>query len=300
MQGISFSINEGEIVGFIGPNGAGKSTTIKCLSGILVPTSGLIQVNGINPFKNRNKNAKQIGVVFGQKTSLWWDVPVIESFKLLRDIYAVPDEKFRKNLSLFDDILEISSFQSTPVRQLSLGQRMRVDLAAALLHDPKILYLDEPTIGLDVAVKEKLRYFIKQINEYKKTTVLLTTHDMDDVEKMSDRLIIIDKGAIIHEGSISNTISKFSPDTILNVEFSQYMERKISLNSPCTEIQENGNNCIIKFDREKVSGAKLIAELVAKYEVKDISIKEPDIEEIVREIYNRSKNSLSAVSGEII
>src|SRR3990172_12325018 len=184
---ISFRIDEGELVGYIGPNGAGKSTSIKMLSGILVPTSGRITVNGLVPHKDRKADAQQIGAVFGQKTQLWWDVPVIESLKLLRDIYKIPEARFKHNLSLFNDLLDLHEFQNTPVRQLSLGQRMRADMAAALLHNPRILFLDEPMIGVDVVAKDRLRQFIKEIHRDQRVTVLFTTHDLVDIEKLCSR-----------------------------------------------------------------------------------------------------------------
>ncbi|MBM3212919.1 ATP-binding cassette domain-containing protein, partial [Candidatus Poribacteria bacterium] len=200
VDSISFSVDEGQIVGYVGPNGAGKSTTIKMLTGILVPTSGDIKVAGLVPFKNRKENAQQIGVVFGQRTQLWWDLPVIESFQLLRRIYRVSQDKFKKNMDLFHDLLTLGEFINTPVRKLSLGQRMRCDLAAALLHEPPIIYLDEPTIGLDIVAKQRVREFLININQERKTTIILTTHDLSDVEKLCSQMMIIDHGKIIYNG----------------------------------------------------------------------------------------------------
>ena len=202
VDNISFNIDEGEIVGYIGPNGAGKSTTIKILVGILTPTFGQVEVKGIIPYNNRQENARNIGVVFGQRTQLWWDIPVSETLDLLRHMYKVPLDVYKKNLELFTDILGIDKFIHTPVRQLSLGQRMRADICAALLHNPPIVYLDEPTIGLDVVVKENIRTFIKEINRQRKTTVLLTTHDVSDIEKLCSRVMVIDKGQIMYDGSL--------------------------------------------------------------------------------------------------
>lgn len=194
---ISFSINEGEIVGYIGGNGAGKSTTIKMLAGILVPTSGKCFVKGIEPYKNRQKNAQNIGVVFGQRTQLWWDLPLIESFTVLKGIYQVSNDDYEKRMEFINDVLEIEEFENNPVRTLSLGQRMRADVAAAFIHNPKVLYLDEPTIGLDVVVKDKMRKAIRELNRNFKTTIILTTHDMVDIEELCNHIIIIDNGKII-------------------------------------------------------------------------------------------------------
>lgn len=202
VDGIDFTINDGEIVGYIGRNGAGKSTTIKMLSGILVPTAGEIKINGLTPHKDRNEHLRGIGVMFGQKTSLWWDVPVIDSLNILKKMYRVDDEKFKKNLEMFADLLDLGSFLEQPVRQLSLGQRVRADLAAALMHDPKTLFLDEPTIGIDVVTKERLREFITEINRERGVTVLLTTHDVIDMEKLVRRVIVINAGKIIYDGNI--------------------------------------------------------------------------------------------------
>ena len=198
---ISFRIDEGELVGYIGPNGAGKSTSIKMLCGILVPTSGHIEVNGLVPHKERMKNTRQIGAVFGQKTQLWWDVPVIESLRLFRDIYKVSEAQYKHNLDMFNDLLDLHEFQNTPVRQLSLGQRLRADMAAALLHNPRLLFLDEPMIGVDVVAKERLRNFIQEINRDQKVTILLTTHDMEEAEILCDRISFIAGGRIVAVGT---------------------------------------------------------------------------------------------------
>src|SRR5512134_498321 len=218
---ISFNIEEGELVGYIGPNGAGKSTSIKMLCGILVPTSGEIEVNGLVPHKQRMGNTRQIGAVFGQKTQLWWDVPVVESLRLFRDIYKVPEAQFKHNLELFNELLDLHEFQNTPVRQLSLGQRLRADLAAALLHNPRLLFLDEPMIGVDVVVKERMRTFIKEINRDQKVTILLTTHDMTDIEKVCSRIMIIDHGHIVYDGNIEKMRAQYGTERTLVVEFEE-------------------------------------------------------------------------------
>jgi ABC-2 type transport system ATP-binding protein len=280
---ISFHIQEGEIVGYIGPNGAGKSTSIKMLTGILVPTSGHIEVNGIVPYKDRKANARQIGVVFGQKTQLWWDVPVIESLRLLRDIYKVPEADFKRNLDMFSDLLELNEFQNTPVRQLSLGQRMRADLAAALLHNPKILFLDEPTIGIDIVAKERLRAFIREINREQKVTVMLTTHDMGDIEKLCSRMIIIDDGQAIYDGSVEQIRSQYGTSRTLIIEF----ENEISdFDVPHAElIKSEGNKKWFRFNRFTTSPSTLITHIGSRFPIIDLTVKEPEIEEMVRTIY---------------
>lgn len=215
---ISFEINDGEIVGYIGANGAGKSTTIKMMTGILTPSSGRIIVDGVIPYENREKNAKNIGVVFGQKTQLWWDLPVSETFPLLKDIYGVSDEDYEERMNYFKEILGLDEFFLSPVRTLSLGQRMRADLAAALIHNPKIIYLDEPTIGLDVVVKESVRKAIKNINEKYGTTIILTTHDLNDIEELCNRIIIIDKGKKIYDGELEGVKEQFGYLTTIEIQ----------------------------------------------------------------------------------
>ena len=293
VDGVSFAVEAGEIVGYVGPNGAGKSTTIKCLTGILVPSGGQVSVGGLDPWIHRVKNARQIGVVFGQKTALWWDVPVIETFRLLRDIYEVPDDRFRKNLALFDDILGIGEFQTMPVRQLSLGQRMRADLAAALLHNPKILFLDEPTIGLDVLAKERLRTFIREINRTDQITVLLTTHDMGDIEMLCHRIMIIDRGKVIHQGSISETIHHFAPESTAVVDLAQIPDGPVRVEGGVV-VQVDGLRHWIRFRRDRITAADLVDRLMRKYPIRDFTLQEPSIEEIVRGIYDRPCEQVTA------
>ena len=264
---ISFSIKKGEIVGFIGPNGAGKSTTIKMLSGILYPDEGEIKINGFIPYKQRKQYVKNIGVVFGQKSQLNWDLPLIESFELMKYIYKIPERVYEENLSKFTELLEMKDFIHQPVRQLSLGQRMRGDIVAALLHSPKIVFFDEPTIGLDVVAKEKIRDFVKYMNETEQTTIIFTTHDMQDIEKVCDRLIIIDTGKKIYDGSIAEIKSKYT-------------------NSKTIEIWlENGKKEVKTFDVNQTPMNEVMEELFSKYHIKDISICEPEIDGIVRDIY---------------
>ncbi|MBL0388812.1 ATP-binding cassette domain-containing protein [Tumebacillus sp. ITR2] len=283
---ISFQVEEGELLGYIGPNGAGKSTSIKMLTGILVPTSGDVKIAGLTPWKDRRQHTQNIGVVFGQKTQLWWDIPVIESFRVLKTIYKIPDDLYTKNLNQFRDLLELDQFENTPVRQLSLGQRMRADLAAALLHDPKILFLDEPTIGVDVLAKERLRTFIKEINRTRGVTVLLTTHDMQDIEKLCHRMAIIDDGNILYDGSIDALKSKFGNERTLVIELDDAPYR---LNLPGTRVlREEGPRVWLAFNRDQFSASDIMMRVAEHHTIRDLTVEEPEIESIVREIYEGS------------
>ena len=286
VNNICFTINEGDIVGYIGQNGAGKSTTIKMLSGILVPTTGSIQVNGINPFEERKKHLYQIGTVFGQKTSLWWDVPVIDSFNILKEMYRVDDHSFQENLNMFVDILDMSSFLQQPVRQLSLGQRMRADLAAAMIHSPQILFLDEPTIGLDVIAKQKLRDFIVEINRTKGVTIMLTTHDMVEMEKLATKIIVIDEGHIVFDGSIQELRNRYGYRRTVCLEFSN---KPPEFRMAGTDVQYKDNNVIeVTFDPNLYSVGDIITEVHKKdVAIKDITIQETDIDHVVSNIYTQ-------------
>ena len=280
---VNFSLERGELVGYIGANGAGKSTTIKMLTGILVPTSGYIDVMGLTPYRHRKENTRRIGVVFGQRTQLWWDLPVIDSFELLKHIYEIPQNLYKQNLEFFSELLKLQPFLSTPVRRLSLGQRMRCDLTAALLHNPEILYLDEPTIGLDVVAKEHVRQFLKQVNAERQVTVILTTHDLNDVEKVCQRLIIIDSGKIIYDGGIDALKERYGKTRILIVDLAQaYSDIQLE---GVDLTRRDGNRIWLAFDRDTISAAEVIAQLTARYEIQDLTISEPEIEEIVRRIY---------------
>ncbi|MEK3857416.1 ABC transporter ATP-binding protein [Cytobacillus sp. FSL H8-0458] len=290
VKDISFSINEGEMVGYIGPNGAGKSTTIKMLTGILVPTSGSVKVNGIIPYENRQENAKNIGVVFGQRTQLWWDLPTIESFELLKEIYQVPDKRYKENMDTFTEILGLDEFLNTPVRQLSLGQRMRADIAASLLHDPPILFLDEPTIGLDVVAKEKMRTFIKEINKERSITVILTTHDMEDIEKLCERMILIDHGQKVYDGEIAVVKERFGKMRTLIVDLE---ESSHSLKLKGGEVfKEEASRFWIRFNRDDVSASGLIAQITETHNIKDLTVEEPAIESIISRIYQEGYQDL--------
>lgn len=280
---ISFSIERGEIVGYIGPNGAGKSTTVKMMSGILRPTSGEILVNGISPVKDRKAVVKHLGVVFGQRTQLYWDLRLGESFELLKRIYDVPDEVFDENMAMMDEILDLKSIVDTPVRQLSLGQRMRGDLAAAMLHSPDVLFLDEPTIGLDVDAKHAIRRFIKQINETRKTTIILTTHDLGDIQELCKRIIIINKGGVIEDGSLDELIDRIAPYRQLVIDF--YTEQHIE--HPNAEIvSSEGARTVYRFMKNEISAAALIEYIGSKAKIKDIRLEEASIDDIIRAAYN--------------
>ncbi len=283
VDGISFEIEPGELVGYIGPNGAGKSTTIKMLTGLLVPTGGELQVNGRVPWKERQTHVRNLGAVFGQRTTLWWDLPVIESLDLLQHIYRIPADRFRRNLSEFRDLLELDPFLDTPVRSLSLGQRMRADLCAALLHDPVLLFLDEPTIGLDVVAKERIRQFILHINRQRGTTVLLTTHDLSDVEKLCERVMIIDQGRLLFDGKLDNLRERFGGTRELIVYFAQEYESVAVEGAQI--VGRDGTRVTYRFERGTITASELIGWLSARYRIRDLQVREPEIEEIVRRIY---------------
>jgi ABC-2 type transport system ATP-binding protein len=286
VDGISFSINKGEIVGYIGPNGAGKSTTIKMLIGILVPTGGNIDVNGIMPFKHREVNAKRIGVVFGQRTQLWWDIPLSETLSLMRYVYDVPEKQYQENLEIFSDILGIDKFIHTPVRQLSLGQRMRADISVALLHNPDILYLDEPTIGLDVVVKERIREFILEMNKTRNTTVILATHDMSDIERLSSRVMVINSGKLVYDGHLDTLKRQYGSEEMIVAELLNKIEDTSELTGMgVDEIKYQDNKITIKYDSLKINSSTVLRWLIDKAETKDISIKVTPIEDVIRRMY---------------
>lgn len=292
VDNISFEIDDGEIVGYIGSNGAGKSTTIKIMTGILTPTSGSVVVNGVIPYENREKNAMDVGVVFGQRTQLWWDLPLSETFSLLKDIYNVSDKDYEERMKFLNEILELEPFMLNPVRTLSLGQRMRADLAAALIHNPKIIYLDEPTIGLDVVVKENVRRAIKEINENYGTTIILTTHDLNDIEELCNRIIIIDNGIKIYDGSLSEIKEKYGYMTTIIIQVKQGdCPKEMTINSEFNLSEEELNSTLeegkftIKFNKNKVSSSEVMSYVMREFNVVDFSIKETSIEDIIKKIY---------------
>ncbi len=319
---ISFTIKKGEIVGYIGSNGAGKSTTIKMMTGILNPTTGECLVDGIDPSKNRKENAQNIGVVFGQRTQLWWDLPLSESFTILKEIYDVSDSDYNERMKFLNRVLELDAFFDKPVRTLSLGQRMRADLGAALLHNPKVLYLDEPTIGLDLVVKDNIRQAIKEINEKYQTTVILTTHDIGDIEELCNRIIIIDEGKKIYDGSLEDlkdtygkrrkvTMEVRKPEVLQGLSLAKELSRRNENFRAERKDRENAfasvkeeNRCIITeedyeavlevesktytvtFDKHKMQVPQILSVVMELTEVTDIKLQETELAEIVKEIYN--------------
>ncbi len=286
VDNVSFKISKGEIVGYLGPNGAGKSTTIKMLTGLLVPTSGQLEVNGFIPWKSRQKYVSSIGAVFGQRSTLWWDLPVIESLELLQHIYKISLSDFKQNLEHFKTILGLDEFLNTPARALSLGQRMRADLCAALLHNPALLFLDEPTIGLDVVAKERIREFILHINATRETTVVLTTHDLADVQKLCKRTIIIDHGKLLFDGALETLQTRFGGMRQLVVDFTEVYQN-LEING-ANIVSSDGNRVIYAFAREALSASELIRRLSEKFSIQDISVLEPDIEATIRLIYEQN------------
>ena len=283
VAGISFTVGAGEMVGYIGPNGAGKSTTIKMLTGILVPSGGRIRVAGLDPSRRRVELARRIGVVFGQRTQLWWDLPLRDSFDLLRYVYRVPARRHAENLAGFVDLLDLGPFLDTPVRQLSLGQRMRGDLTAALLHDPEIVYLDEPTIGLDVVSKAHVRDFLTRVNAERGTTVLLTTHDLSDIERLCRRVMIIDHGRLLYDGGLEAVRARLGGERTLVVDLEEPAAPLVVAGA--TVVRTDGPRQWLRFHRGEISAAELVGRVMATSRVVDLAIEEPDIEEVVRRLY---------------
>ncbi len=294
---ISFSIEPGEIVGYIGPNGAGKSTTIKMLTGILKPTSGHLILDGIVPYENRQKNVRNMGVIFGQRTQLWWDLPVVESFKILKDIYGIDNKTYDAQLNLFQELVDLRSLYSTPVRKLSLGQRMLCDLAAAFLHNPKVILLDEPTIGLDISVKSKIRTVIRELNDTHRTTIILTTHDLGDVEALCRRLLIIDKGKIIYDGEVNRVTELFGAYRTLKVQIFQYGDGTIDLIKARLAEKFGKSGAIVVENTEpgwtdvtvnqsSVPLLDVLSFLMGALPVKDVRIVEVSMVSVVQKIYD--------------
>ncbi len=282
VDGISFEVARGEMVGYIGPNGAGKSTTIKMLTGILVPSGGTLRVAGIDPSRERTRLARRIGVVFGQRTTLWWDLPLRDSYELVRRMYRVPPDRFRENLARCVELLDLAGLLEVPVRQLSLGQRMRGDIGAALLHDPEVLYLDEPTIGLDVVSKAKVRGFLREINTERGTTVLLTTHDLTDIEQLCRRVMVIDHGRLVHDGDLAGLHAVGEGERTLVVDFERELP-PVRMDGVRT-VRTEGPRQWLAFPAA-ASAAPLVAELAARYPLVDLSVREPDIEDVIARMY---------------
>jgi ABC-2 type transport system ATP-binding protein len=286
VDGIDLSVERGSMVGYIGPNGAGKSTTIKMLTGILVPTSGTVRVDGLDPSRQRRAVARRIGVVFGQRSQLWWDLPLADSFDLLRHVYGVPADRHARRRASLVDVLDLGALLATPVRQLSLGQRMRGELAAALLHEPPIVFLDEPTIGLDVISKAAVRSFLAEINREDGTTVVLTTHDLTDVEQLCRRLLVIDHGRVIEDATVDDIKARYGTERTLVVD----------LVEPCPPLVLDGVEVVavdgprqwLRFRRDDLTAAGVVAAVTARVPVRDLTVEEPPIDDIIRRIYESS------------
>ena len=294
VDGISFEVPKGEILGFIGPNGAGKSTVIKMLTGILMPTSGKCVINGQIPQKNRKDYVREIGVVFGQRTQLWWDLALRETYAVLKEIYEVPDDRYKKRMDFLNEMLELEDFITSPVRTLSLGQRMRADIAASLLHSPKVLFLDEPTIGLDVVVKENIRSAIKKINEEEGTTVILTTHDLADIELLCERIVMIDKGKKVFDGGLSELKHRFGNVRTFAFELADASEfdrldyrTEYRLSENDISVERDKTSVSVKFNADKIPVDRIIAYTLGTVHIKDMQMKDVEIEEIVKRLYSR-------------
>ena len=283
VDGVDLRVEAGEMVGYIGPNGAGKSTTVKLLTGILVPSAGTVRVAGLDPSRQRVALARRIGVVFGQRTQLWWDLPLRDSFDLLRHVYDVPAARHRSTLAALVDLLDLSPFLDTPVRQLSLGQRMRGDLTAALLHEPELVYLDEPTIGLDVVSKSRVREFLAAMNAERGVTVMLTTHDLADVERLCRRIVVIDHGRIVHDGSVAALVDHHGAERTLVVDLE---EPRPPLEVPLARVvRVDGPRQWLRFRRSDTTAAELAAAVGTQARLVDLSVEEPDIEDVVSRLY---------------
>ena len=289
---INFSVKKGEMLGYIGENGAGKSTTIKMLTGILTPTSGEIIVNGMNPHQERERFVQTIGVVFGQRSQLWWDIAVQESFRLLKKVYKVSDEQYDQHMNHVIKTLDIEPLLDKPVRKLSLGQRMRCELAAALIHNPPLLFLDEPTIGLDVLVKLKIREFLKEINEKYNTTILLTTHDLSDIEALCERVVMLDEGKVIYDGALRELKEKWGDRKELQFQFLEAVDipavKKVTSGLPVVwEIDDKEQTFTATVEDRDELISQVIAQIVAAFKIKDVKINETSTEEIIRNIYEK-------------
>lgn len=284
---ISFEISEGELVGFIGPNGAGKTTTLKCLSGLLYPTSGTVEVLGYTPFQRKNQFLKQIALVMGQKNQLWWDLPAMESFLLNKEIYEISDAEFGKTIDELSELLDVKDVLQVQVRKLSLGQRMKCELIAALIHSPKVLFLDEPTIGLDVVMQQKLREFIKEYNKQYKSTILLTSHYMEDVKELCERVIIIDHGKFLYDGKLEDIVKKYATEKFLSVVFDSKVE-KSKLEKLGKIVEYDFPKVVLSIPREKAK--HVAAKLLEDFPVDDLNVEEPKIEDIIRDVFTKASS----------
>ncbi|MFR9673826.1 ATP-binding cassette domain-containing protein [Streptomyces sp. TR06-5] len=283
VDGLSFRVPYGEMVGFIGPNGAGKSTTVKMLTGILTPSGGRLEVVGVDPSRQRARLARRIGVVFGQRTTLWWDLPLRDSYALIRRLYRIPPERYRSNLERCVELLGLGPLLDVPVRQLSLGQRMRGDVAAALLHDPQVLYLDEPTIGLDVVSKAQVRRFLRELNAERGTTVLLTTHDLTDIEQLCERVMVIDHGRLVYDGALAQLLQVGESERTLVVDLAEELPPICGVPGART-VRTQGPRQWLAFPAS-ASAAPVVARIAEDYPLVDLSVREPDIEEVIAAMY---------------
>lgn len=285
VRDISFDVRQGEFVGYIGPNGAGKSTTIKMLTGILHPTAGEVMLGGMNPHEERRKTVRKLGVVFGQRSQLWWDLPVKDSYDILAEMYGVSSDDKRKRLSQFAELLDLESFWATPVRKLSLGQRMRADLAASMLHDPELLFLDEPTIGLDVNAKRNIRQFLRTLNEEFGKTILLTTHDMDDIEQLCNRVMVINHGQLTYDGTIASLRDTIGLPTLIRVAFRGRVQLPDALPSAIQVTSMDNQVLTALVNRKEWRTTDILKELEQWGEIDDIEMKEPDFEDVIHKVY---------------
>ncbi|HEV3496869.1 MAG TPA: ATP-binding cassette domain-containing protein [Actinomycetes bacterium] len=287
VAGIDFAVRAGEFVGYAGPNGAGKSTTVKMMSGILLPTGGRVEVCGLVPWRERRRLARRMGVVFGQRTQLWWDLPLAESFELVGHLYRIPAAERARRLARLEEVLALGPLLGVPVRSLSLGQRMRAELAAAVLPSPEVLFLDEPTIGLDVEAKVAVRDFLRELNAEEGTTVILTTHDLDDITRLCNRLIVIDHGRLVFDGTIDQLHAAYGSTRMLLVDLADPAATLVP--GPgwagAQVVRAEGHRRWIRFARDQISAADLVALVLAEHQVLDLSIMEPDIEDVIRRIY---------------
>ncbi|HEY3562187.1 MAG TPA: ATP-binding cassette domain-containing protein [Kribbella sp.] len=295
VNGVNFEVEPGELVGYLGPNGAGKSTTIKMLTGILTPTSGVCRVAGLEPSRDRARNARNIGVVFGQRTQLWYDLPLRDSFEVLADLYNLDRTTYRKQVGLFTELLDLSEFLDTPVRSLSLGQRMRGDLVAAMLHEPSILFLDEPTVGLDVVAKARLTEFIAETNRTAGTTVVLTTHDMEDVERLCQRIIVIDSGTVLYDGDLARLKERFMPYRFLVLTLAERSIRQVTDIPFATEVETSAagtalpypdRTVVLRFDPREITTPELVARASQVYQVDELSIVDPRLTDVIAQLYD--------------
>lgn len=289
VKDLSFEVPKGQILGFIGANGAGKSTTIKMLTGILKPTSGFCRINGKIPQENRQDYVQDIGVVFGQRTQLWWDLALQETYSVLKEIYDVPDAVFQKRMDFLNDVLDLKEFIKDPVRTLSLGQRMRADIAASLLHNPKVLFLDEPTIGLDVSVKDNIRQAITQINQEEETTILLTTHDLSDIEQLCDRIFMIDKGQEIFDGTVNQLKETFGKMKTLTFELRPGQNHVVSQFVGISDIHVTRKELLlnIQYDSSRYQTADIIQKTLSDFAIRDLKMTDVNIEDIIRRFYRK-------------